>query len=605
MGIGRTQSSLASSQGKETSGSATFEAEGTGTAFNKKVASMPRNHQSLHYDHESNRSLSGSLLPERRAGQNLSKSFSQRVSKWLRDWSGLSARQNTRLGKLRSSLEQQYGKNSTEQALNTVFPELGDGHFSLNKNTAEIAQKEAKVIDNFHFQARAQEFFSRGKLDGLMEGVDLNWAIQFKEDNGLNEVEMMTILNNAANDGKPLSEASLSTTSGEFLSAMQDFSTAANTTYNELSADSPSGQCMGAQDFLDVYTKALCSMAKKAPENDMSFHGTMQSFLVDRQSELRAAKKAYDTTASKKTKMSLVFLPPGSIYNRKRLEQSLQATSSLCKALNQKQLLSEEAHELQSFYAPVSRRKNSSQEALTDAELMSLANSGIAVDGLEMANKKGSVSVFPNEILEEAKSQLASMKDQKQHGDTGISDVMYADLGRADLFLGDKRVSHTAAGERVQDKAEITEALRQFCLDTDTGEVNENMLMAISQVANQGMIHAGPIGALITGKMPLHHGTSLIPDNDCKKHSSYSIEKNDAGDVTIECETKFYGGSFVSDKSDMMDSSKFLNIDAAKGGFYGYTVKVKFDKASYSRDGGMSPQPHLVGLKYTYNYKMS
>ncbi len=603
MGIGRTQSSLASLQGRGTGGSATFKAEGTGTAFNKKVTPMPGSYQNLHYDHESSRSLAGSLLPERPAGQNSSKSFGQRVSKWLRDWSGLSTRQNARLGRLRSSLEQRYGKNSTGQALEEVFPDLGAGHFRLNKNTAAKAQRQAKIIDDLHFQTHGQEFFSR-EPDGLVKGVDLNWATQFKEDNGLNEMEMMTILNNAAEGGKWLSEAGLSITSGGFLSAMKDFSTSASTAYRELSQDSSYGQCLDAQDFLDVYTKALCSMAEKAPENDINFHSTIQSFLVDRKSEIRVAKKAYDATASKKTKMSLAFLPQGEIHNREGLRQSLHATSSLCKALNQKQILSEESHELQSFYAPVSRRKNGSQEALTDTELMILANSGIGVEGLAIANKKGSVSVFPGEILAEARNQLASMKDQQQYGNTGISTAMYTDLGRADLFLGGERVSHTAAGEKVQNKAEITDALRQFCLDTDMGEVNENMLMAISQVANQGMIHAGPIGALITGKMPLHHGMSLIPDNDCQKYSSYSIEKNDAGDVTIECESKFYGGSFVSSESDMMDNSEFLNIDASKGGFYGYTVKVKLDKTSYSRDGGMSPQPRLIGMKYDYNYKI-
>ncbi len=607
MGLNTTQSKLAPPARGGTAGVASFgntgKTAGTGTTFGKEVATLSGNSQGAHRDLENSHNLPESLLPEKSAGQAPPRSFGQRAIKWLKDWTGLSTLQNSRLAKLRSSLEARYGQDSVEQALKEVFPNLGAGDFSLNRATEAQVSQHAKQIDDYNFQIDAGAFFAERPLTGLTKNVDLNWASQFKEDNYLSGVEMMTILKNAAKGGEQLSKASQSTGSEEFLSAMKDFSTSAMGTYRDLSVKAPPGQCKDAQSFLDVYTKALCSMADGSAEGSVNFCGAMRGFLVDMQSEIRVAKKVYDATAATEPGVSLVFLPASKVHNREELSQSLNATSSLCKALNEKQFLSKEAPELQSLYATSDSRKSRPDHTLTDKELMTVGNSGIAVKGQEIADKKGSVSVFPKEILAATKKQLGTMAGKKQHGDTGICGEMYTDLGRADLFLGGHRVSHTASGEREQDKTAVISALSEFCLDTDTGEVNKNMLMAISQVANQGLVHAGPIGSLITGEMPLHRGMILVPDKGCKRDSSYSIEKNDDGDITIECATKFYGGSFMP-SGDMMDDSEFLKIDGDNGGFYGYTIKVKLDKASYSKNEGMYPKPQLVDMHYDYNYKM-
>ncbi len=419
----------------------------------------------------------------------------------------------------------------------------------------------------------------------------LGWQIQFKIKNRLSDAEMAAILDSIAKNGEQLSVAGQCRSSEEFLGAMKDISASAATTYEALSKNVSRGKrrCRDPQTFLAVYVRALCAAAAQGNEEKMDSCGTLTDVLRKRQDDFRAAEAAYAVTAAKaKSGLTLSFAATDKIANRKELKQALNVTSLVRKALGLEFL-----------------RTKTPKNALTDAEVLRLINSGIAIRGRKVDNAKGSIRVFPDQTIARITKEVSTLGGCAPYKNTGICGEMYFDLERQGMKFGDLRIAPDADGNFVTDRELLLPQLEDFCRDDRTRTLDKNMMMAISQVMLQGFV-ACLLGE-IDYTMPLH--PTIHPDSR-ENDLDFLLEKDENEDVFIELilvqEGKYFMRESDENGAPLLGSvTNSGHIGADDRLYRRCSVKVKIAKENYSKDGGMYPKPQLVDICYDYDYKMS
>lgn len=165
--------------------------------------------------------------------------------------------------------------------------------------------------------------------------------------------------------------------------------------------------------------------------------------------------------------------------------------------------------------------------------------------------------------------------------DTGITEQMVKDITRSDYTIGGIDV------QRSPDRA--VQALSDLVRDED-GKVDEKMLLAVSQIAHQGLLADGE-KPLIMGLMN-EHGVVPAGKKSGSGDSRYDIQRLDNGDIRVSA-------SSHADVSFLVDNEGDVN-ELKDGSFYEYSFSVTINAENVARG-----QPTLTSTPVRYAYSLS
>ena len=165
--------------------------------------------------------------------------------------------------------------------------------------------------------------------------------------------------------------------------------------------------------------------------------------------------------------------------------------------------------------------------------------------------------------------------------ETGITEQMAKDITRSDYIIGGKDVQRDPGG--------ALRALRDLVRDED-GKVDEKMLLAVSQIAHQGLLAEGEtrlVKELFTG-----YGVTPAEKRGGTGDSRYELQRLDNGGIRINASSHTDVGSAVGQDGKSISKLK-------DGSFYEYSVSVTINAESVAKG-----QPALTAAPVKYAYSL-